>query len=121
MSADATYLTGAKRDEAIEDVVSYLEKYIKIRNCASSSYRKMDILREKMAKVELHYGNCLVLLFIMTSILYMVSAMAQFILVDVFLGNDFKNFGFDFIAMIFNGKMPDVFHVLHSVISMYDR
>lgn len=42
MSADATYLTGAKRDEAIEDVVSYLEKYIKIRNCASSSYRKMD-------------------------------------------------------------------------------
>lgn len=104
MAADATYQTGAIREEAIEDVVSYLDKYIKIRNSASSSYRKMDILREKMAKVGLHYGNCLVLLFMMTSILYMMSAMAQFILVDVFLGNDFKNFGFDFIAMIFKGK-----------------
>jgi hypothetical protein len=35
----------------------------------------MDILREKMAKVGLHYGNCLALLFMMTSILYMMSAM----------------------------------------------
>ena len=104
MAEDATYLIGAKRDEAIEDIVSYLEKYIQIRNCASSSYRKMDILREQMAKVGLHYGNCLVLLFMMTSILYMMSAMAQFVLLDVFLGNDFKNFGFDFIAMIFKGK-----------------
>lgn len=104
MAEDATYLIGAKRDEAIEDIVSYLEKYIQIRNSASSSYRKMDILREKMAKVGLHYGNCLVLLFMMTSILYMMSAMAQFVLVDVFLGNDLKKLRFRFHSNDFQGE-----------------
>jgi hypothetical protein len=72
-----------KSKPKLEDIVSYLEKYIQIRNCASSSYRKMDIFREQMAKVGLHYGNCHVLLFMMTSILYMMSAMAQFVLICV--------------------------------------
>lgn len=104
MAEEATYLIGAKRDEAIEDIVSYLEKYIQIRNCASSSYRKMDILREKMAKVGLHYGNCLVLLFMMTSILYMMSAMAQFVLVDVFFGKRFQKLRFRFHSNDFQGE-----------------
>jgi hypothetical protein len=64
----------------------------------------MDILREKMAKVGLHYGNCLVLLFMMTSILYMMSAMAQFVLVDVFLGNDLKKLRFRFHSNDFQGE-----------------
>lgn len=104
MANDATYLTATERDKSLDDIVSYLHKYIKIRNTVSSPHHKMEVVKEKMARFGLHYGNYLVFLFMVVSFLYIMSAVMQIIFVDVFLGNDFKNLGFEFLNMIFRGQ-----------------
>ncbi|XP_063411860.1 innexin unc-9-like [Mytilus trossulus] len=104
MAASAGYLTGEERDKALDDIVAYLHKYIKIRNTISSPHHKMEIAKEKMSRLGLHYGNYLVFLFMVTSFLYIMTAAVQIIVVDIFLGNDFKNLGFEFLSMIFKGQ-----------------
>ena len=104
MAADATYLTYEERDKKLDDIVSYLDKYIRIRNITSSPHHKMEIAKEKMARLGLHYGNYLVFLFLVTSFLYILTAVCQFVLVDGFLGNDFTTLGIDALKMLFKGQ-----------------
>lgn len=104
MAADSTFKTAEARDKSLDDIVAYLHKYMKIRNTISSAHHKLEIAKEKMARFGIHYGNYLVFLFMVTSFLYITSAVAQILLVDLFLGNDFKTLGFDVLAMIFKGR-----------------
>ncbi|CAC5373459.1 inx [Mytilus coruscus] len=101
---EAVFMTHSERDEALNDIVMYLDKYIKVRNCISSPYKKMEKVKTKMANAGVHYGNYLCFLFMVTSFLYLANAVAQIILVDAFLGNDFKTLGFHFLKSLFSGK-----------------
>jgi hypothetical protein len=53
-------MTATERDETLNEIVIYLDKYIKIRNCVSSPYKKMEGVKTKMANYGIHYGNYLV-------------------------------------------------------------
>lgn len=101
---EAVFLTHSERDEALNDIVDYLHKYIKIRNCVSSPYQRMEKVKYKMANIGIHYGNYLCFLFMVTSFLYLTNSVVQIILVDTFLGNDFKTLGFHFLSDLFKGK-----------------
>lgn len=102
--ADETvFMTATERDEALNDIAIYLDKYIKIRNCISSPYQKMEDVKTKMANYGIHYGNYLVFLFMVTSFLYLANSVGQIFLVDSFLGNDFKTLGFNFLSALFRG------------------
>lgn len=101
---EAIYMTASKREESLNNIASYLDKYIKIRNCVSSPYKRMERIKGKMANCGVHYGNYLVFLFMVTSLLYLVNSIGQIFLVDTFMGNDFKTLGFHFLIELFKGK-----------------
>lgn len=101
---EAVFMTATERDETLNEIVLYLDKYIKIRNCISSPYKKMEGVKTKMANYGIHYGNYLVFLFMVTSFLYLVNSVGQIFLVDSLLGNDFKTLGFHFLSALFRGE-----------------
>ncbi|XP_052080706.1 innexin unc-9-like [Mytilus californianus] len=104
MTDDITLSHGNTKQELIQGTVQDLQKYLKIRNCLNIQYKTWEEPRELLAAYGFHKGNFLVLIFLMTSLLYVISTVGQIVMVDILLGVDFKTLGFDVLSRVYNDK-----------------
>ncbi|CAC5410879.1 inx [Mytilus coruscus] len=104
MTDDITLSHGNTKNELIQRTVQYLQKYLKIRNCLNIQYKTWEGPRELLAAYGFHKGNFLVFIFLMTSLLYVISTVGQIVMVDILLGVDFKTLGFDVLSRVYNDK-----------------
>ncbi|XP_063411530.1 innexin unc-9-like [Mytilus trossulus] len=104
MADDITLSHGNDKHELIQATVQYFKKYLKNQNCLNIRYRTWEGPQELLASYGLHKGNVLVFIFLMTSLLYAISTVGQFFMVDILLGMDFKTLGFDVMSRVYNDK-----------------
>lgn len=104
LANDATYLAPKKRAERLSEVVSFLDKWIEIRDGRSSAYHRLQTIKEKMGHHGIHFGNYLTVIYILTCALYTVNTIGQIFLIDALLGNDFLNLGSDFMIGVANNR-----------------
>ncbi|XP_063412392.1 innexin unc-7-like [Mytilus trossulus] len=102
MTDNITFSYGNDRNDKVKVTVQYLQKYLKIRNRLNIQNKTWEGPRELLATYGFHKGNFLVFIFLMTALLYVISTIVQFFMVDVLLGIDFKTLGVDVLSRVYN-------------------
>ncbi|XP_069108538.1 innexin unc-9-like [Argopecten irradians] len=97
MSNEATYMSPKKRAEHLSIIVSYIDKWIDIRDGKSSIHHRVRRMKEQLHIGCINSGNYMSFIYIITILLYFLNTIAQIFLVDAFLGNDFMNLGTDYV------------------------
>ncbi|OWF42364.1 innexin unc-9-like [Mizuhopecten yessoensis] len=109
MSNDAAYMTPKRRDEHIEVVTLYIDKWIDIRDGKPSANRRFKRIKETLHVRGINSGNYLSFIYIITCLFYFLNTVLQIFLINAFLGNDFMSLGPDFVRGITaNRKWEDL-------------
>ncbi|XP_033729117.1 innexin unc-9-like [Pecten maximus] len=97
MSNEATYMSPTKRAEHINVIMSYIDKWIDIRDGKSSVPHRIRRVKDKFHISCINSGNYLSFIYIVTCLFYLLNTIGQVFMIDSILGNDFLNLGPDFI------------------------
>ncbi|XP_071148472.1 innexin unc-9-like [Mytilus edulis] len=104
MTDNITFSYGNDRKDKVQATVQYLQKYLKIRNRLNIQYKTWEGPWELLATYGFHKGNFLVFIFLMTTLLYVISTIGQIVMVDILLGVDFKTLGIDVLSRVYKDK-----------------
>ncbi|KAL3855093.1 hypothetical protein ACJMK2_014323 [Sinanodonta woodiana] len=103
-----------ERDEKMADVIDYLHNYFQTATLYSKGYcysLRMKVARYSCFICGRRYGNFFFTSAILVKCLYVTNAIAQFFLLNDFLGAEFSLYGFE----VLNGMLAeDNTHVTHS-------